>query len=106
MMENSSRIGYRVADWLVILFTFLIAGLMIGRQPMFSFKKVRIPRRLVAPFLVVVGLFVVMAAKHPWLTGVILAGGYLLTTPFSIMSYRKMQRIAAGDTVAETAVTT
>jgi len=106
MMENSSRIGYRVADWLVILFTFLIAGLMIGRQPMFSFKKVRIPRRLVAPFLVVVGLFVVMAAKHPWLTGVILAGGYLLTTPFSILSYRKMQRIAAGDTVAETAVTT
>jgi len=55
----------------------------------------------VAPFLVTVGLLVVMAAKHPWLTGVILAGGYLLTTPFSILSYRRMQRIAATETVAD-----
>lgn len=95
MMENSSKIGYHVADWLVILFTFLIAGLMVGRQPMFSFKKVRVPRRLVVPLLVTIGLVVVMAAKHPWLTGVVLAGGYLLTTPFSIVSYRKMQQAAA-----------
>jgi hypothetical protein len=34
---------------MVILFTFLIAGLMISRIPMFSFKKIRVRRRLVAP---------------------------------------------------------
>ena len=98
MMENSSKIGYRIPDYLVIGFTFLVAGMMISRLPMYSFKKVRIPRRLVAPLMVIIGLLVVLAAKHPWLTGTVLAGGYLLTTPFSILAYRKMQRVAAQHT--------
>lgn len=76
-------------DWFVVPFTFAIAILMIGRQPMFSFKKLKIPRRWVMPVFVLIGLVVVGVAKAPFLTASILASGYILMTPFSMMAHRR-----------------
>ncbi len=90
MLAVASYPHYPTPDWLVVLFTFLIAGLMVGRQHMFSFKKIRVPRRLVVPCLVVVGLVVVAIAKFPFLTISCLCGGYLLLTPLSIATQRRM----------------
>ena len=77
--------------WMVILFTFLIAGLMISRIPMLSFKKIRVRRRLVAPFLVAVGLVVVMLARDLWLAIALLSLTYLCTIPYSGWLYRKLR---------------
>lgn len=76
--------------WLVILYTFLIAGLMISRLPMYSFKKVRIARPLVVPLMALLGVVAVSAIKDFWLTVGLLAGVYLLTTPLSISAHRRM----------------
>jgi CDP-diacylglycerol---serine O-phosphatidyltransferase len=76
----------------VILFTFLVAGLMISRIPMFSFKKIRIRRRLIAPLLVGVGLVVVLLAKDLWLAVSLLSLAYLLTIPLSVWSHRRLKR--------------
>ena len=89
---------YATPDYLVVPYTLLIAGLMIGRQHMFSFKKVRIPRRWVVPFLVLIGLGVVGIAKFPFLTVALLCGGYLLTTPLSISTHRRLQARSAPET--------
>jgi CDP-diacylglycerol--serine O-phosphatidyltransferase len=77
-------------DWFVVPFTFLIAGLMIGRQHMFSLKKLKIPRRWVMPFFVLIGLIVVGVAKAPFLTASILAGGYILSAPISMVMHRRL----------------
>lgn len=76
-------------DWLVVIYTFMIAGLMIGRQPMFSFKKIRIPRRWVVPCFVLVGLVVAGVVRYPLLTASLVCGAYLLTTPISIVMHRR-----------------
>jgi phosphatidylserine synthase len=89
MIELSSA-NLHVYDWLVILFTVVVALMMIGRQPMFSLKKIRVPRRLVVPLLVVVGLVAVAMAKFPWLTGSVLAGAYLCTAPLSYVVHRRL----------------
>lgn len=96
MLDISPKIHFHLQPWAVILFTFLIAFMMIGRQPMFSLKKLRIPRRLVAPFLVLVGLCVVSVAKFPWVTAAVIAGAYLLTAPISYLVYRRdLERLRA-----------
>jgi CDP-diacylglycerol---serine O-phosphatidyltransferase len=101
MLETSSRVNYRVPDGIVIVYTFVIAILMIGRQPMFSLKKIRIPRRFVAPLLVAVGLIVVFFTKYPWIIICIFAGGYLLSAPFSYMAYKRaVRQLRAADVPA------
>src|SRR6185369_14542945 len=91
-----SAAGYHVPDPLVIAFTAVVAIMMVGRQPMFSLKKIRVPRQLVVPLLVVVGLVVVAIAKFPWITISAMAGGYLLTTPLSYVAYRRAVVRARG----------
>ena len=78
-------------DWGVILFTIMIAALMVSRVPMFSFKKVRISRRAVVPLLMFVGLVAVLAVKDFWLMTSLLALGYLATIPISLWRHHWMQ---------------
>lgn len=84
-------------DWFVMPFTFAIAILMIGRQHMFSLKKLRIPRRWVMAFFVLIGLIVVGVAKAPFLTISIIAGLYVLSAPLSVVMYRRLMRKVATD---------
>lgn len=78
--------------WTVIVYTFLIAYMMISRLPMYSFKKVRISKRAVVPLLVTAGLLVGMAVKDTWLTVSALSLAYLLSLPLSILSQRAQLR--------------
>ncbi len=90
MLAVSSTIHWVTPDWLVVLFTFLIAMLMVGRQPMFSLKRIRVPRRLVVPIMVAIGLVIAAGVKFPLVTAALLCGGYLLTTPLSIVAHRRL----------------
>jgi CDP-diacylglycerol---serine O-phosphatidyltransferase len=100
MVRESKTLGYELPAWLVIVHTFFVAGLMISRQPLFSFKKVRIHRRLIVPLMALIALVVVAGIKDFWaaLTG--LAAMYLLSVPISIVQYRKAR--AAGTEPAPT----
>jgi CDP-diacylglycerol--serine O-phosphatidyltransferase len=103
-MIETSAAGYHLPDWLVIVFTVIVAVMMVGRQPMFSLKKIRVPRQLVVPLLVVVGLVVVAIAKFPWITISVISGGYLLTAPMSYVAHRRaMQRLSGGEAAAPAA---
>lgn len=101
MLAVSTYPHTSLPDWFVVPFTFAIAILMIGRQHMFSLKKLKIPRRWVMPFFVLIGLIVVGVAKAPFLTASILAGGYILTTPLSMIAYRRATSSPADALPAE-----
>lgn len=77
---------------LVVVHTLLVAGLMISRLPMYSFKSWRVRRRLVPPLLVLAGLLVAALFYDRWLTCSALAGAYLASLLLSLRDARRSRR--------------
>jgi CDP-diacylglycerol--serine O-phosphatidyltransferase len=77
-----------------LIFTLLIAGLMVSRLPVFSGKRVgkRIPPEIVLPVIVVVVLFFALLIAYPWQVLSIGTVIYLLALPLGYLSYREHQR--------------
>src|SRR5512135_528883 len=73
-----------VLTWLTLVYTLVIATLMVSRLPVFSGKRVgtRVPPEMVGPLIVVVVLFIALLIAYPW---IILTAGtlaYLASLPF------------------------
>ncbi|MBS0195898.1 MAG: phosphatidylcholine/phosphatidylserine synthase [Planctomycetes bacterium] len=83
MIMVSDDITWRPPEWVSMSLAFVIGLLMVSRVPTFAFKKLTINRRLVAPLLILVGLFVVSLATHFWATLAGLAAFNLALTPVS-----------------------
>ncbi len=79
---------------LTLVYTLLIALLMVSRLPVFSGKKLgtRVPREMVLPVFVVVVLFVALLISYPWIVLTIGTVLYLGCLPLSWLSYRRMER--------------
>ncbi len=76
-----------VGVWAVI-----VAGLMVSRLPTLSFKTVRVPPRLIAPLLVLVGLAAAVLMIAPFLGLGIIALGYLGMLPYALYRHRWLGR--------------
>ena len=92
------RVGFPVA--LTLVYTLLIAFLMISRVPVFSGKRVgkRVRPEMVLPVFLLVVLFVALLISYPWevlTVGTIL---YLGSLPFGVAAYK---RLAEQDAVAK-----
>lgn len=74
----------------------IVACLMISRIPTYALKQVRVPHRMVMPFLLLVGLTAALLAMATWLTISVFLFAYLLSIPFSVKAYRRLQRDAAN----------
>lgn len=96
-----SKREWTLEPYIVIAYTILIAVLMVSRIPMFSFKKIKLPRPVIVPLLVVIGLIVVGARKDIWLTIACISGAYLLTLPLAWWSHRKLARQAALEATSQ-----
>lgn len=92
MLAVSKTTAYTPPDAVVAAWTICSGLLMISRIPMYSIKKVRISRRLVAPMLVVLGLLVVLIVLDTWLAVALIAVLYLLTLPLSVMHHSRTRR--------------
>lgn len=77
------------------IFLIGVSALMVSRVPTFAVKKGRIPARFVLPFLLGVGAFAAFLVNTPWATLALFLGGYLVTIPFAVRSYRKKQKLAS-----------
>jgi len=77
-----------------LLYTVVIASLLVSRLPVFSGKRVgtRVLPELVGPLIAVVVLFMALLIAYPWalLTAGTLA--YLISLPFGWLSYRGYER--------------
>jgi CDP-diacylglycerol--serine O-phosphatidyltransferase len=78
-----------------------VSYLMISRIPTYALKQVRVPHRLVMPFLLLVGLVAALLATATWFTISAFLFAYLVSIPFSIRSYRKLAREGAGKAASE-----
>jgi CDP-diacylglycerol---serine O-phosphatidyltransferase len=81
-------------SWLTLVYTLVIASLMVSRLPVFSGKRVgtRVPPEMVGPAVVVAVLFIALLIAYPW---IILTAGtlaYLGALPFGYLSYRRYER--------------
>jgi CDP-diacylglycerol---serine O-phosphatidyltransferase len=81
-------------NWLTLVYTLVIASLMVSRLPVFSGKRVgtRVPPEMVGPAVVVAVLFIALLIAYPW---IILTAGtlaYLGALPFGYLSYRRYER--------------
>jgi CDP-diacylglycerol---serine O-phosphatidyltransferase len=90
-------------DWLLAfaqhpLFCALIlvgtALLLVSTLPVWSFKNFKVPAEYVLPILLGTGLYVALLVADPW--AALAAGGliYLGMLPFSVRSFRRLQREA------------
>ncbi len=80
--------------WVMLIYTLVVAILMVSRLPVFSGKRVgtRVPPDMVGPLVIVVVLFVALLIAYPW---IILTAGtlaYLVSLPFGWLSYRGYKR--------------
>jgi len=81
-----------VAAWAA----FVSLGL-VSTIPTFSAQQFLIPRDKMMPLLVIVALIAALITTYGWLTALILGVVYLVSIPFSIISYRKQQKTTASD---------
>ncbi|MDX2132041.1 MAG: phosphatidylcholine/phosphatidylserine synthase [Planctomycetota bacterium] len=89
MLARSGILDWTAPAWVVMVYTLVIAVLMVTRVPMFSLKALRITRRAVVPLLVCVGLLAVGAAVDLWLTLSVLAALYVLSIPLTLVAARR-----------------
>jgi len=80
--------------WVTLVYTLVIAGLMVSRLPVFSGKRVgtRVPPEMVGPLAILLVLIVALLFAYPW---IILTAGtlaFLASLPFGWLSYRDYER--------------
>ncbi len=85
--EDIFRQWYVVAPW-----TAMIAFLMISNIATFSWKALRLRRRVRLEAIGVAGLLGALLLTLPWLTLLIISLLYLAMIPFGIASYRRAHR--------------
>jgi CDP-diacylglycerol--serine O-phosphatidyltransferase len=99
--------------WLTLIYTLVIAMLMVSRLPVFSGKRVgkRVPPEMVFPLFVLVVLFMALLISYPWQVLTFGTLAYLCCLPLGWMSYRDYERkdalaaqaVAAGGPSVDTA---
>jgi len=93
--------------WLTLIYTLVIALLMVSRVPVFSGKRVgtRVTPELVGPAVLVVVLSIAVLMAYPWIVLTTGTLAYLTCLPFGWLSYRGYER-RARDNRAEPATAT
>ncbi len=76
--------------WLTLIYTLVIALLMVSRLPVFSGKRVgtRVPPELVGPAILVAVLSIAVLMAYPWIVLTTGTLAYLACLPFGWLSYR------------------
>jgi CDP-diacylglycerol--serine O-phosphatidyltransferase len=91
--------GYFRSPATVSVFMVTVAVLMVSPIPTFSFKRIKVPHKLVLPTMLVVGLLTAALISAPWITLAAILFCYIATIPLSIRKYRKHK---ADDKAKET----
>ena len=81
--------SFLLSAWLTLPWTLLIACLMIAPIPTHSFKRFRVPRKLVVVYMAGIALLAAAMITEPWLTFSAITVLYSASIPFSIHSYKK-----------------
>lgn len=92
----------KILPVILVVYTLLIAFLMISKLPVYSGKKLgtRVPPDLVLPVFVAVVLFFALLISFPWEVMTIGTLCYLASLPFGVLSHRRYARAEAAASAA------
>lgn len=82
----------RIPEWVIAVYTVVIALLMVSRIPMFALKGLKISRRSVAPIMVILAVVAVLLLKQTWLTLAGLSVAYIATIPLAMWMHAKQKK--------------
>ncbi len=93
-----SFLGLPVPAIATLLYTLVIAALMVSRLPVLSGKRMgtRVPPEMVLPVIVVAVLLIALLISYPWPVLAVGVVVYLGTLPLGWFSYRGYQRADAA----------
>jgi CDP-diacylglycerol--serine O-phosphatidyltransferase len=69
-----------------------VAGLMVSRLPINSFKKVKVPHHLIVPMLLGVGILAGLLVSATWITLILIGIAYIINIPLSIRTHARLKR--------------
>lgn len=90
--------SFEVGPWIVghpvpvVVWTLVVAVLMISPLPTYSFKGLRVPQAYIIPVLAIIGFLAAALVSAPWPTLTLVGFAYLASLPYS---YRQYQRLRA-----------
>jgi CDP-diacylglycerol--serine O-phosphatidyltransferase len=84
------------SPWLTAPVLIVVAGSMISRMPTYSLKKFKVPHMWILPMMLVIGLFATGIVTMPWHTLSLTGIAYIVSLPFGVLSYRRLERMAAA----------
>jgi CDP-diacylglycerol---serine O-phosphatidyltransferase len=70
----------------------VVAGLMVSKLPIYSFKKVKVPHHLIVPTLLAVGVLAGLLVSATWITLILIGIAYVANIPLSIRAHARMRR--------------
>ncbi len=76
----------------VTVFLIGVSALMVSRIPTFAMKKIKVPHRRVLPIMLIIALYTASIVSAPWATLSATAVIYLLSIPYSVYVYRKLEK--------------
>jgi len=90
--------GGRGFAFAAVVFTLVVAWLLVSKLPVYSGKSVgqRIPRDAVIPIILGVVAYVLFLTSYTWETLVVTALAYAIFLPFSVRAYRKRDVLEAN----------
>lgn len=94
VMHNMLRIEWAISPFFFIPLVSIVAALMISKIPTISLKKLLLPRKVLAPLLVVFCIAITLAIMFPWHCFVLFCAVYLGLIPINYARHRKAKRIA------------
>jgi len=82
----------------ILVYTLVIAGLMISRLPVLSGKQIgaRVPPEMVLPVIIVAVLFIALLVSYPWEVLSVGTMVYLACLPLGWWSYQRYQQADAA----------
>jgi CDP-diacylglycerol--serine O-phosphatidyltransferase len=78
---------------MMTVYTFIVAILLISRIPTFSGKKLSINQKFLSLLMVCGGILIASLIMDPWLTVPLIGLFYIVSIPFSIISYNRSRYI-------------
>jgi CDP-diacylglycerol--serine O-phosphatidyltransferase len=73
----------------------VVAAMLVSRVRTFSFKKLRIPHRLVLPTMLAIGIYLAFLVSAPWFTLTLTGIAYAISIPFSDRTFRSLKEAHA-----------
>lgn len=100
MLDFQTGFAIRETPEFMAIWMVAVGLLMVSQVPTFSFKRMKVPQRMVLPTLIAAGLVIAGVVSAPWFMLALVITAYLFSIPLSVVAYRRLVKEAGQITAA------